>query len=368
MVETVRVALGRRSYDILVGERLLSKAGELLAPLVKDAQTIIISDRQVARFYLHRLTGALEDAKIRSRTILLEPGEGSKSLAVFSTLMEQILEHKPDRQSVLIALGGGVIGDITGFAAACLLRGVRFVQIPTTLLSQVDSSVGGKTGINSAYGKNLIGAFYQPSLVLADISALATLPVREKLAGYSEVLKYGLIGDADFFSWLEKNGQAVMAGESAALTYAVTHSCKAKAAIVASDETEQGIRALLNFGHTFGHALEAETGFSDQLLHGEAVAIGMVLAFEASVRLGLCPKADLERLRAHYRQLQLPETLPTIKKQWDTEALIQHMTRDKKAKNGQLTLVLTRGIGQAFTQHDVSPQLVREVLAASLEA
>jgi 3-dehydroquinate synthase len=261
-----------------------------------------------------------------------------------------------------------VIGDITGFAAACLLRGVRFVQIPTTLLSQVDSSVGGKTGINSAYGKNLIGAFYQPSLVLADISALATLPVREKLAGYSEVLKYGLIGDADFFSWLEKNGQAVMAGESAALTYAVTHSCKAKAAIVASDETEQGIRALLNFGHTFGHALEAETGFSDQLLHGEAVAIGMVLAFEVSVRLGLCPKADLERLRAHYRQLQLPETLPTIKKQWDTEALIQHMTRDKKAKNGQLTLVLTRGIGQAFTQHDVSPQLVREVLAASLEA
>jgi 3-dehydroquinate synthase len=368
MVETVRTQLGGRSYDILVGERLLSRAGELIAPITRDAQAIIISDRQVAKFYLHRLTGALEDAKIRHRTILLEAGEGTKSLAVFSTLMEQILEQKPDRKTVLIALGGGVIGDITGFAAASLLRGVRFIQIPTTLLAQVDSSVGGKTGINSAYGKNLIGAFHQPSMVIADISTLATLPQREKLAGYAEVLKYGLIGDHDFFSWLETHGLSVLNLDGAALTQAVVQSCKAKATIVCADETEQGQRALLNFGHTFGHALEAETGFSDKLLHGEAVAIGMVLALQTSVAMGICPADDLERVLKHYRTTKLPYSPKTIRSDWDLDALMEHMSRDKKAKNGQLTFVLTRGIGQAFVEDSAPVALIREVLAASFAA
>ncbi|MDX2112849.1 MAG: 3-dehydroquinate synthase [Alphaproteobacteria bacterium] len=368
MTDTVRVELERRSYDILVGERLLSRAGELMKPICGESLVIVISDRQVARFYLHRLTGALEDAGIRSRTVLVDAGEGSKSLSVYATLMEQILEHKPDRSTVLVALGGGVVGDLTGFAAATLLRGVRFIQIPTTLLAQVDSSVGGKTGINSAHGKNLIGAFHQPSLVMADIATLTTLPVREKLAGYAEIVKYGLIQDADFFSWLETHGTALLGGDSAAAIRAVTRSCRSKAAIVSADETEQGQRALLNFGHTFGHALEAETGFSDLLLHGEAVAVGMVAALRLSVRMGLCPPEDLERTLAHYRSTGLPACLNAIARDWSPDALLAHMTRDKKAKNGQLTLILSRGIGRAFIQHDVAPALVLEALAASLEA
>ncbi len=279
MVECLRVDLSERSYDILIGDGLIANAGESIKPLMKSDFAVIVSDETVAKFYLKPLTASLEKANIRCRPVTIPAGEGSKSLAAFGELMEKILAHRPDRKTLLIALGGGVVGDITGFAASCLLRGVDFIQIPTTLLAQVDSSVGGKTGLNSTHGKNLIGAFYQPRLVLCDTSALSTLSEREKKAGYAEIVKYGLLGDAAFFAWLEKNGAAVLAGDTAAITEAVTRSCKAKAAIVERDEKESGSRALLNFGHTFGHALEIETHYSDKLLHGEAVAIGMALAF-----------------------------------------------------------------------------------------
>lgn len=369
MPERLRVELAERSYDIVVGERLLASAGEYILPLIKSPNVIIVSDETVARLYLHRLTGALEEKKIRSRTVIVKPGEGTKSLESFSNLLESLLEMKPDRKVTLIALGGGVIGDITGFAASVLLRGVNFIQIPTTLLSQVDSSVGGKTGINSAYGKNLIGSFYQPRLVLADVSALSSLPKRELLCGYAETVKYGFINDLTFFNWLEEHGAKLLEGDVNLLSQAIVKSCAAKATIVAADEHENNdLRALLNFGHTFGHALEVETGYGDVLLHGEAVAIGMMMAFETSVKMGLCPASDLAKVKAHYAETGLPSSPLQIQKSWNIDALMDHFTRDKKAKDGRLTFVLARGIGKAFVTQEVNQDLLRDILAQTCGA
>lgn len=368
MNQTLKVDLGERAYDIVVGERLLAKAGELILPHIAGNKVIIVTDETVARFYLHRLTGALEDKQIRSRTVIVKSGEGTKSLESFASLMETLLEQKPDRQTTLIALGGGVIGDLTGFAASVLLRGVNFIQIPTTLLSQVDSSVGGKTGINSAFGKNLIGSFHQPVLVLTDVATLTTLPKRELMSGYAEMVKYGLINDNAFFEWLEINAAALLAGDVALMSEAIIRSCAAKAAIVGADEKEQGVRALLNFGHTFGHALEAETGFGDTLLHGEAVAIGMVMAFTTSVMMGICPQTDLERALAHYASIGLVSSPLSIRKEWDIDALMEHFTRDKKNKDGKLTFILTQGIGKAFVTQEVNAELLRDALARSCNA
>jgi 3-dehydroquinate synthase len=362
MSKTVTVNLDTRSYDIVVGERLMADVGKLMTPLLKSKNVIVISDEKVARLYLHRLSNALEEAHIRFRSIIVKSGEASKSLESFNALIEQILEQKPDRKTALVALGGGVVGDLTGFAASVLLRGVDFVQIPTTLLSQVDSAVGGKTGINSKFGKNLIGSFHQPVLVVSDVSTLSTLPRRELMAGYAEVLKYGLINDAAFFSWLDKNGVAILSGDIGATEHAILASCKAKAAIVAADEKESGLRALLNFGHTFGHALEAETGFSDTLLHGEAVAIGMLLAFRASVKMNLCPQADLDKVLAHYKATGLPLSPRYVKKDWNIDALMEHFTRDKKATQGKLTFILTRGLGKAFASDAIEISAIRATL------
>jgi 3-dehydroquinate synthase len=368
MAETLRVELGERSYDILVGERLLAKAGAHIAHLLKRKQVIIITDDKVSRFYLHRLTNALEEQGIGYRCVIVKSGEGTKSFESFGQLMDNILEFKPDRNTTLVALGGGVVGDITGFAASVLLRGVEFIQIPTTLLAQVDSSVGGKTGINSRWGKNLIGSFHQPVMVLADVSTLTTLPKRELLAGYAETVKYGLIDDTTFFEWLEKNGAAMLAGNASLQAQAILTSCKAKASIVAEDEKEQGRRALLNFGHTFAHALEAETGYGDTLLHGEAVAIGMVMALHTSVAMGLCPQKDVDRVLVHYAATGLPSAPASLPVKWDIDRLMDHFTRDKKAKDGKLTFILTHGIGKAFVTQDVNPDIIRDVLAKACRA
>lgn len=369
MAETVNVALAERAYDIIVSERALADAGKHIAPLAgKQKRAIIVTDEQVARFYLHRLSGSLEEQGVSARTIILPPGEGTKSFSQFESLLENILEQKPDRGTLLVALGGGVIGDITGFAASVVLRGLDFVQIPTTLLAQVDSSVGGKTAINSRFGKNLIGSFHQPKLVLVDVSALKTLPPREMLAGYAEIIKYGFIDNPAFFSWLETNGRAVLDGEKDALIHAVTESCRAKAAIVSADEKEGGVRALLNFGHTFAHAFEAETGYGAELLHGEAVALGMVLAFRLSVAMGLCPNEDLQRVLLHYEQVGMASSPLTVRSAWNIDALMEHFTRDKKVKDGRMTFVLARGIGAAFVTQDVSAEAVRALLVAATTA
>lgn len=366
MVENLHVNLDKRGYDILVGDRLLADAGEYISPLLKGRNVIIVSDNNVAKFYLHRLSNSLEEAGIRFRSLIVPAGESTKSLGSFAQLMENLLEQKPDRNTVLIALGGGVVGDLTGFAASVLLRGVDFIQIPTTLLSQVDSSVGGKTGINSSFGKNLIGSFHQPILVLADVTTLKTLPERELLSGYGEVVKYGFINNPEFFDWLEQNGAALLAGDTALQTQAIIKSCKAKAKIVAADEKEQNIRALLNFGHTFAHAFEAETGYSETLLHGEAVAIGMVLAFATSVKMGICPEQDYMRAKTHLQNVGLHTSPLSIRKDWNINALMKHFSHDKKAAGGKLTFVLTRGIGKAFIQKDVNAEVIGSILSQEL--
>src|SRR6266702_6524265 len=289
-IERLRVELGERGYDILVGPGLIGRAGAEILPLLRRRQAVIVTDETVARHHLAPLRASLAKHGIAERTVVLPPGEGTKDLAHFGRLVDDILAGGVERRTMLVALGGGVVGDIAGFAAATLLRGIDFVQVPTTLLAQVDSSVGGKTGINTRHGKNLVGAFYQPRLVLADTDVLDTLPKREMLAGYAEVAKYGLIDAPEFFAWCEKNGAAVLSGDAAKRTYAIEQSCLAKACIVAADERETtDLRALLNLGHTFGHALEAETGFGPDLLHGEAVGAGMAMAFDLSARIGLCP-------------------------------------------------------------------------------
>jgi 3-dehydroquinate synthase len=364
--DRVRVALGDRAYDIVVGARLLETAGAEIRPLMRRPHAVVVTDDNVARHWLEPLLASLAETGVRCHTIVLPPGEETKDLAHFGRLAEDILAGGIERGSMLVALGGGVVGDITGFAAATLLRGIDFVQIPTTLLAQVDSSVGGKTAINAASGKNLIGAFYQPRLVLADTDLLATLPRRELLAGYAETVKYGLIRDAEFFAWCERQGNALCSLQPDPLREAIVTSCRMKAAIVAADEREEGERALLNFGHTFGHALETETGFSNRLLHGEAVALGMVLAFDFAARLGIAAAADGERVRRHFAATGLPIRLAEIGlASIPADRLLAHMAKDKKVRDGKITLILPRRIGEAFIMREAPAGELRAFLAAA---
>jgi 3-dehydroquinate synthase len=365
----LRVELGPRSYDILIGPGLIAEAGRHIGPLLAERRVFIVTDERVGRHYLPLLQASLEGAGIAAKAILLPPGEQTKDFTHLAELSSRLLSQRIERKSLLIALGGGVIGDLTGFAASILLRGLDFVQIPTTLLAQVDSSVGGKTGINTPEGKNLVGRFHQPRLVLADLDALTTLPRRELLAGYAEVVKYGLIGDLPFFEWLEGHGAALLDGDLAARRHAVAVSCAAKAKVVGADEREQAGRALLNLGHTFGHALEAECGYGEDLLHGEAVAIGMVMAFDLSARLGLSPAADAARVARHLASVGLPTGLDAIGgRRFAANRLIDHMRRDKKVSQGRIAFVLTRGIGQAFLARDVALDQVQDMLAEAIAA
>ena len=356
----LEVELGDRSYPIYIAEGLISNVGEH----IHATRCIIISDENVAPLYAADVVESCQAAGIQTDLIILPAGEGTKSFDSYQGLMERLLELQPDRKTALIALGGGVIGDLTGFAASTLLRGVPFVQVPTSLLAQVDSSVGGKTAINCAAGKNLIGAFYQPQAVIIDVKTLETLPPREVDAGYAEVVKYGLIDDADFYNWLDEHAAAMQAKEVEALTYAITESCAAKARIVAEDEREQGKRALLNLGHTFGHALEKQTGYSDKLLHGEAVAIGMLMAADLSIRLGYCDASVKTELLEHYAKIGLRTSLDDVRDEsWDAETLTSYCYADKKAENGTLTFVLLVSIGEAFVARDVPHDTVNAVFS-----
>ncbi|MBK5947793.1 3-dehydroquinate synthase [Rhodobacter veldkampii DSM 11550] len=365
MRETVRVELGARAYEVRIGAGLLAEAGAQIAPLLRRPRVAVLTDETVGALHLEALRAGLGDVAMTA--LALPAGEATKGWPQFSRAVDWLLAEKVERKDIVVALGGGVIGDLAGFAAAVLRRGVRFVQIPTTLLAQVDSSVGGKTGINSAHGKNLIGAFHQPSLVLADIDLLETLPARDFLSGYGEVVKYGLLGDAAFFDWLEANGPALAAGDRAARLRAVTRSVQMKAEIVARDETEEGDRALLNLGHTFCHALESATGYSDRLLHGEGVAIGCALAFELSQRMGLCSQEAPSRVRAHLRAMGMKTDLADIPGDLPgADALIALMAQDKKVVDGQMRFILAREIGAAFVCSDVPADLLRGVLAEAL--
>lgn len=350
----VRVGLGPRAYDIEIGEGLFAALPRHLAELGGRKTLSIVTDDTVWPLHGAALTGALEAGGYDPQPIILPAGEKTKNFNQLSDLCETLLEQGVERGDLILAFGGGVIGDIAGFAAAILRRGCRFIQIPTTLLAQVDSSVGGKTAVNAKAGKNLIGAFHQPSLVLADIGVLETLPRRELLAGYAEVVKYGALGDRAFFAWLEENGTALLDGDRALRREAVRQCVTAKARIVEADEREGGIRALLNLGHTFGHALEAATGFSSRLLHGEGVAIGIVLAFEFSHRLGLCPQEDAPRLATHFREVGLPVGMADIPDfTASVEELVRLMLQDKKVQDGKLTFILAREIGDSFVANDI---------------
>ncbi|MEO1910445.1 MAG: 3-dehydroquinate synthase [Paracoccus sp. (in: a-proteobacteria)] len=359
---TVHVPLGDRAYDVRIGAGLIARAGTEIAPLLARPRVVIVTDENVAALHLEPLKAALSGEGIAHDALILPAGEATKSWPHLTRCVEWLLERKVERRDVVLALGGGVIGDLVGFAAAILRRGVRFVQLPTSLLAQVDSSVGGKTGINSAQGKNLIGAFHQPSLVLADISVLETLNARDFLAGYGEVVKYGMLGDADFFAWLETNAPALR-DDPELRQKAVAHSVAMKAGIVTRDETEQGERALLNLGHTFGHALEQATGYSDRLLHGEGVAIGCALAFDLSARMGLCSQEDPSRVLEHLRAMGMPARLSDIAGTLpDDAALIALMGQDKKVVDGRLRFVLARGIGDAFVSDAVQTGPLAQVL------
>jgi 3-dehydroquinate synthase len=366
---TVRVELGARAYDILVGPHLLAEAGSHIRPLLRQPRVIVVTDETVAALHLDTLEASLASAGVKAERIILPPGEKTKDFAHLQALVERLLDLGVDRGSTLVALGGGVVGDLVGFAASIVVRGIDFVQVPTTLLSQVDSSVGGKTGINTRHGKNLVGSFHQPRLVIADVSTLDTLPKRELLAGYAEVVKYGFIRDRVFFEWLEQHGPGVRDDDAAARQHAVVTSCKAKAEIVAADEREAGVRALLNFGHTFGHALEAETGYGEELLHGEAVAIGMAMAFDLSVRLGYCPRQEAERARRHLEVMGLPFSPRWLAgRRLSVASLLDHMRHDKKIKDGRLTFVLTREIGKAFLSDEVGLDCVEDLLVTAVAA
>ena len=365
--QTVHVDLPGRAYDITIGPGVLAQAGPKIAAMTRRPHVTIVTDETVAALHLTRLQDILTAAGLSSAALALPAGESTKCWAQLERTVEWLLSEKVERGDVVVAFGGGVIGDLAGFAAAILRRGVRFVQIPTTLLAQVDSSVGGKTGINSPAGKNLIGAFHQPSLVLADTDLLATLDQRDFLAGYGEVVKYGLLGDAAFFDWLETEAPAMAKGDVAAQVRAVTRSCEMKADIVMRDETEQGDRALLNLGHTFCHALEAATGYSDRLLHGVGVAIGCALAFELSARLGLCSQEEPSRVRAHLKTMGMKTDLADIPGDLPgAETLLGLMGQDKKVVDGQLRFILARGIGEAFITSDVPADAVLGLLRDQL--
>jgi 3-dehydroquinate synthase len=366
----VDVALGERAYDIVIGRDVLPSLGSRLAALRPGVRTAIVTDRNVARHWLEKTESSLAEAGIASSRIIVEEGEGSKTYAGLEKVSEALIAARIERNDLVIALGGGIVGDLAGFAAAILRRGVDFVQVPTSLLAQVDSSVGGKTGINSPQGKNLLGAFHQPVLVIADTAVLDTLPPRQFRAGYAEVAKYGVLGDAAFFAWLEANHGDIFAGGTAR-EHAIATSCRAKAAIVARDERETGERALLNLGHTFGHALEAATGFSDRLFHGEGVAVGMVLAAELSAEIGMIGPTDAARVKRHLAEVGLPTRLQDIagfaqEGIADADALMALMAQDKKVKRGRLTFILLEAVGRAVIAPDVEPALVREFLKTRL--
>ena len=369
MIDTsspLTVSLSERTYNIHVGRGLVGNADIHAGPFLTGRHAVIISDSQVAPLHLNKLNIACSRATRRCDELIIPAGEASKSMPVLSEMLEKILTLGVDRDVVLIALGGGVVGDLVGFAAASLLRGVDFIQIPTSLLAQVDSSVGGKTGVNAAAGKNLIGAFHQPRCVLADIALLDTLPDRELRAGYAEVVKYGLLDDATFFEWLEVNGAAVLARKPEALTTAIIASCATKARIVESDEREVGARALLNLGHTFGHAFEAAAGFDGTLLHGEAVAVGIGLAFDLAKDMNLCTGQDTERAKAHLRTIGLAASLAELPvRNTPSERLITLMRRDKKSRNGKMRFVLPRAIGDSFVCDTVEEDALYRVLETS---
>lgn len=368
MAKTIKVDLGNRSYEILIGENILDTAGQHVRALLNRASTVIVTDENVARHQLFRLQASLAAESITFETIILPAGEGTKSISHLENLLEAMLKIKLERNDMIIALGGGVIGDLVGFAASVYLRGIDFIQVPTTLLAQVDSSVGGKTGINSPQGKNLIGAFHQPRLVIIDITTLETLEPRHIVAGYAEIVKYGLINNLSFFMWLERNGQVLISGPKAqnrALrSEAILKSCEAKSAIVAQDEKEKGVRALLNLGHTFGHALEAENGYNDNLLHGEAVAMGVILAFQLSEKMGLCSADDVYRVKKHFEQTS---ALSILDFNFNVDSLLENMTRDKKMTDGKLTFVIASGIGKSYLSRDVDMKDVKAVLELSLK-
>jgi 3-dehydroquinate synthase len=368
---TVDVALGDRAYDIVIGRGVLASLGERIARLRPGVRTAVVTDRNVATHWLAQAEAVLAQAGIPTSHIVVEEGEGSKTYAGLAKVSEALIAAKIERNDLVIALGGGVVGDLAGFAASILRRGVDFVQVPTSLLAQVDSSVGGKTGINSPQGKNLLGAFHQPVLVVADTAVLDTLSPRQFRAGYAEVAKYGLLGDAGFFAWLEANHSDIVKG-GAAREHAIATSCRAKAAVVARDERETGDRALLNLGHTFGHALEAATGFSDRLFHGEGVAVGMVLAAQFSAELGMLPLAEVERIERHLAGVGLPTHLQDIagfaqEGLADADALLALMAQDKKVSRGRLTFILLEAIGRAVVARDVDPAVVRDFLHAKLQ-
>ncbi|HRD46019.1 MAG TPA: 3-dehydroquinate synthase [Caulobacter sp.] len=364
MIRTIPVGLGDRAYDVLVGPGLIDRAGEHIVPLLKNRRTVIVTDSNVGEHHGERLSAALERAGVAVDVITVPAGEASKSFEGLADLSDRLLALELDRGDLIVAFGGGVVGDLAGFAAAIYKRGIDFIQIPTSLLAQVDSSVGGKTAIDTPRGKNLIGAFHQPRLVLADLDILATLPAREMACGYAEVIKYGMLGDPAFFAWLEGNGEAVLAGDVEALAHAVARSVEMKAEIVTEDEREQGRRALLNLGHTFGHALEAETGFGEALKHGEAVGAGCAMAFRFSARLGLCPDIDAARVEGALKAAGLPTRLDALPQgaSFHADRLIAHMGQDKKAEGGKLTFVLARRIGEALTAKGVDPAPLRDFL------
>jgi len=366
MAQIVHVPLPGREYDIIIGKGLLEAAGERLKALFPGRRFGIVTDSEVARVQLPRLTRSLDAAGLSHATITVPNGEASKSFARLNEVVEGILAARLERGDIVIALGGGVVGDLAGFAASVARRGMDFVQVPTSLLAQVDSSVGGKTGINSPHGKNLIGAFHQPRLVLADLDALDSLPPREFAAGYAEVAKYGLIDDEPYFHWLEANRRDIFAG-GPARAEAIARACAAKTRFVLADEKETGVRALLNLGHTFGHALETATGYSSRLLHGEGVAIGMVLAHRFSARKGLAPSQDTSRVIAHLEAAGLPTRIADIPGgKLDVDELMANIAQDKKVVRGALTFILTRGIGQAFIEKNVDPAEVRAFLDEAL--
>ena len=369
-VTIVDVALGERAYDIVIGRDLLASLGARIAALRPGVRAAVVTDRTVARHWLEKTETSLQHAGIATSRVIVDEGEGSKTYAGLEQVSEALIAAKIERNDLVVALGGGVVGDLAGFAAAILRRGVDFVQVPTSLLAQVDSSVGGKTGINSPQGKNLLGAFHQPVLVIADTAVLDTLSPRQFRAGYAEVAKYGVLGDEAFFAWLEKNHADVFRG-GAAREHAIATSCRAKAAIVARDERETGDRALLNLGHTFGHALEAATGFSERLFHGEGVAIGMVLAAEFSASLGIIAQTDAERVAHHLAEVGLPTHLQDIagfaqEGLADADALMSLMAQDKKVRRGRLTFILLEAVGRAVIARGVEPVAVRNFLKARL--
>lgn len=368
MNEIVTVGLGDRAYDIVIGQGVIAQTANHLAPLLPRPKVAIVTDENVARLHLTALKDVLSTGGIVHAALTLPAGESTKSWSNLSKTVEWFLDQQIERNDIVIAFGGGVIGDLVGFAAAILRRGVRYVQMPTSLLAQVDSSVGGKTAINTPHGKNLVGAFHQPSLVLADVDVLGSLTPRDFLAGYGEVMKYGLLGSLDFFEWLERNAPAMAQGDVAARISAVKTSCQMKAEIVARDEKERGDRALLNLGHTFCHALEAATGYSDRLLHGEGVAIGCALAFETSARLGLCSQESPSRVREHLAKMGMKADLADIPGDLPgAEDLVQLMYQDKKVVEGNLTFIMANGIGQSFVTQDVDIEVVKQVLSDGLD-